>query len=152
MSYSFTTTHFKHPLKWHLGGMGTGATRMLGRFEGFNQIFKSMFLRHIYTRYCCLLPEYFVRYFSYDLWTPGIIVAPRGHCGYWSRQNHNSYNEIELTYLSNLPVVALFQLWVNTFLSFIQFHCSSTDLCLLKAECWMRNSMHSTRLLWKNGV
>ena len=100
---------------------------MVAWFKGFDLIVELQLRRLKYTGNFHLLLEQLVSRVWPELLNTRILPAPSDcHC-YWSGQNHNSYDEIQPTYLFIPPPVTWFQLWVSTFLTIFQFNCWSTQ-------------------------
>jgi len=108
-------------VKWYFGGLGTRATRMLTRLEGFHLIVESMFLRLNYTGHSVLSSEKFTCWVWSELLNNGTIVAPSCPHGYWSSFDQCSYDDIQQTYLFIPPPVTWSHCWVDMFLSIIEF-------------------------------
>jgi len=113
------------PLQWYFWGMGSRATWMASGFEGFDLIVESMFPSLKYTGHLFLTSELLVRCVWSELPNVGTMAAPSGRRSAWSGQTHCSYLEIELMYLFKPPPDAWFHLWLDMFLSIIQFLCWS---------------------------
>jgi len=122
---SFTADVLPCHLQWYCGGMGWRTTRIVAWFEGFDLIIETMFPGLRYTGHSSLSPHHVERCVCCDLPNTGTIVAPSGRRRFWSSHNHRSYDKIELMYLFIPPPVAWFHLWVDTFLSIIEFLCWS---------------------------
>jgi len=122
---SFMAVVFPCLLKWYFEGTRRRVTRMLVRLEVFDPIVKSMFPRLKYTRHSFPSLQECVWCVWSELPNEGIIITPSGRRNYCSSQNHRRCREIHLTYLFIPPPVAWFHLWVDTFLSIIEFLCWS---------------------------
>jgi len=116
---------FPWSLKWDFGWKGRRATRMLARYEVFYLIVEFILPRLKYTDHSFMSPKKCVGCVWSELPDKGRIVAPSGRRSYWSGQDHCSYDAIQLTYLFIPSPVTWFHLWVDTFLSFIEFLCWS---------------------------
>ena len=118
---SITAAVFPCLLKRCWGGRGRRAPSMLARFEGYDLIINSMFLRLKYPAHSFLAGEWFVRCVWSELPNRGMMVAPSGRHSYRTGQHHCSYDEIQLQYLFLPPPVAWFHLRVHMLLSIFDF-------------------------------